>query len=166
MLSINFTLSSLSANLSLSIEADIAPPPSTHKIDLTYIEYALVSALVAAALILCFRWGVIRRKKHARNQATSVRFNHTTDEFELAELPTPPPRVHFPSDPQPSLFIPGTPSLSPKSDTPAYEEEEEKEEQPERDSPIGSSEDHYQLARPSSPRPPSPHPSWGSGKSR
>ena len=98
MLSVNFTLSSPSANLSLSIEANTAPP-STHEVDLTYVEYALVGALVATALILCFRWGVIRRRKHAQNQATSVRFNHTTDEFELAELPTPPPRVHFPSDP-------------------------------------------------------------------
>ena len=165
MLSVNFTLSSPSANLSLSIETDTAPP-STHEVDLTYIEYALVGALVIVALVLCFHWGVISHRKHAQNQNTSVRFNHITDEFELAELPTPPPRVHFPSDPRPSLFIPGTPSPTPESDAPAYEEEEEGEELPERDSPIGSSEDHYQLAGPSSPRPPSPPPSWGSGKSR
>ena len=99
MLSVNFTLSSPSTNFSLVVETDTPPPPSTHDINLTYLEYTLVGALVVTALALWFRWQVKHCWKHTQDHATSVRFNHGTNEFKLAKLLTPPPCIHFPSNP-------------------------------------------------------------------
>ena len=138
MLFVNFTLSSPSTNLSLIVEADTTPPPSTYNINLTYIEYTLISALIIITLSLWFRWQVKYRRRPVQDHATSVRFNHGMNEFKLANLPTPLPCIHFPSDPCPSLFIPRTPSPPPKSDALTYREEERSKQY----SFVSSSKDH------------------------